>query len=130
MQALSLQRGPVMVDVAGLSLTEQEKTRLRHPLVGGVILFRRNFQDIEQLKALTAEIRSLRSPALLIAVDHEGGRVQRFLAGFTRLPPMSVLGALWQQDEAAARAAAENVGTVLAAELRACGIDLSFTPVL
>lgn len=130
MQALSLQRGPVMVDVAGFSLTEAERVRLSHPLVGGVILFRRNFQNIEQLKALTAQIRSLRSPALLIAVDHEGGRVQRFLEGFTRLPPMSVLGELWQQDEAAARAAAEDVGMVLAAELRACGIDLSFTPVL
>jgi beta-N-acetylhexosaminidase len=130
MQALSLQRGPVMVDVAGFSLTEAERARLSHPLVGGVILFRRNFQNIEQLKVLTAEIRSLRSPALLIAVDHEGGRVQRFLEGFTRLPPMSVLGELWQQDEAAARAAAEDVGVVLAAELRACGIDLSFTPVL
>ncbi len=130
MQALSLQRGPVMVDVAGFSLSEAERTRLSHPLVGGVILFRRNFQNIEQLKALTAEIRSLRNPALLIAVDHEGGRVQRFLEGFTRLPPMSVLGELWQQDAAAARAAAEDVGVVLAAELRACGIDLSFTPVL
>lgn len=130
MQTLSLQRGPVMVDVAGFRLSEAERTRLSHPLVGGVILFRRNFQNIEQLKALTADIRSLRSPALLIAVDHEGGRVQRFLEGFTRLPPMNVLGELWQQDEAAARAAAEDVGVVLAAELRACGIDLSFTPVL
>lgn len=130
MQALQLPRGPVMVDVAGLSLSAQESARLSHPLVGGVILFRRNFQNIDQLKALTAEIRSLRSPELLIAVDHEGGRVQRFLDGFTRLPPMNVLGELWQQDAAAARAAAENVGLVLAAELRACGIDLSFTPVL
>ncbi|MBA4707072.1 beta-N-acetylhexosaminidase [Aquitalea magnusonii] len=119
-----------MVDVAGFRLSEAERTRLSHPLVGGVILFRRNFQNIEQLKALTADIRSLRSPALLIAVDHEGGRVQRFLEGFTRLPPMNVLGELWQQNEAAARAAAEDVGVVLAAELRACGIDLSFTPVL
>lgn len=130
MQALNLPRGPVMVDVHGFALTAQEKARLSHPLVGGVILFRRNFHNIEQLKALTAEIRALRTPELLIAVDHEGGRVQRFLDGFTRLPPMNVLGEMWQQDEAAARAAAETVGVVLAGELRACGIDLSFTPVL
>lgn len=107
-----------------------KKRRLAHPLVGGVILFRRNFQDIEQLKALTAEIRALRSPHLLIAVDHEGGRVQRFLDGFTRLPPMQVLGRMWEQNRAAALVQAENVGYVLAAELTACGIDLSFTPVL
>lgn len=130
MQVANLPRGPVMVDVHGFGLSEQERQRLSHPLVGGVILFRRNFQNIDQLKALTAEIRALRTPELLIAVDHEGGRVQRFLDGFTRLPPMNVLGELWQQDETAARAAAENVGVVLAGELRACGIDLSFTPVL
>lgn len=130
MQALNLPRGPVMVDVHGFTLTAQEKARLSHPLVGGVILFRRNFDNVEQLKALTAEIRTLRTPELLIAVDHEGGRVQRFLDGFTRLPPMNVLGEMWQQDQAAAHAAAENVGVVLAGELRACGIDLSFTPVL
>ncbi|POZ60933.1 beta-N-acetylhexosaminidase [Chromobacterium alticapitis] len=127
---LNLPRGPVMVDIAGFALTEQERTRLSHPLVGGIILFRRNFQNIEQLRALTAEIRALRSPHLLIAVDHEGGRVQRFLDGFTRLPPMNVLGELWDQDQDEARRQAETVGYVLAAELSACGIDLSFTPVL
>ncbi|WP_293764800.1 beta-N-acetylhexosaminidase [uncultured Aquitalea sp.] len=130
MQTLHAPRGPVMVDVAGFSLTDEEKSRLSHPLVGGVILFRRNFENIEQLKALTAEIRALRSPHLLIAVDHEGGRVQRFLEGFTRLPPMSVLGALWDQAPDRACEEARQVGQVLAAELRACGVDLSFTPVL
>ena len=81
-------RGAVMVDVEGTTLTEAERQRLCHPLVGGVILFRRNFESIAQLTALTAEIHALRSPALIVAVDHEGGRVQRFLPGFTRLPPM------------------------------------------
>lgn len=131
MTTLQLPRGPVMADVAAFTLTDAERTRLCHPLVGGVILFRRNFQNVEQLRALTAEIRALRSPALLIAVDHEGGRVQRFLEGFTRLPPMQALGALWaEQGEETACAVAENVGYVLAAELRASGVDLSFTPVL
>ena len=130
MSQLTLARGPVMVDVAGLALTDAERARLCHPLVGGVILFRRNFQSIEQLKTLTAEIHALRRPALLIAVDHEGGRVQRFLDGFTRLPPMRVLGEAWERDADTAKQLAEQVGYVLAAELRACGVDLSFTPVL
>jgi beta-N-acetylhexosaminidase len=125
-----LPRGPVMVDVAGVTLTEQERERLSHPLVGGVILFRRNFESIEQLKALTAEIRCIRSPHLLIAVDHEGGRVQRFLPGFTRLPPMQLLGQACEESPGQAQNLAEAVGEVLAGELRACGIDLSFTPVL
>jgi len=129
-QPLHLPRGPVTVGVAGLTLTEAERATLEHPLVGGVILFRRNYQSVEQLKALTAEIHALRTPALLIAVDHEGGRVQRFLEGFTRLPPMSVLGRLWREDPVAALEASRTTGYVLAAELRACGIDLSFTPVL
>lgn len=119
-----------MVGVAGMSLTDDEVRQLRHPLVGGVILFRRNFESVEQLRALCAEIHALRTPALLIAADHEGGRVQRFLKGFTRLPPMRRLGQAWQADPVAARKLAETVGYVLAAELRACGVDLSFTPVL
>ncbi|AXK39921.1 beta-N-acetylhexosaminidase [Crenobacter cavernae] len=127
---LQLPRGPVMVDVAGFSLADEERARLSHPLVGGVILFRRNFHDVEQLKALTAEIRALRTPHLLIAADHEGGRVQRFIDGFTRLPPMQVLGEKRDADPAEAKRLAEVVGEVLAAELRACGVDLSFTPVL
>lgn len=119
-----------MVDVAGLTLTHAERQRLSHPLVGGVILFRRNFSSIAQVSALCAEIHAVRSPALLVAVDHEGGRVQRFLDGFTRLPPMRRLGQIWQEDAPRALDEAENVGYVLAAELRACGVDLSFTPVL
>ncbi|MGL6071431.1 beta-N-acetylhexosaminidase, partial [Craterilacuibacter sp.] len=107
-----------------------ERARLSHPLVGGVILFRRNFESVKQLKALTAEIRALRAPHLLIAVDHEGGRVQRFIPGFTRLPAMRALGEAYDADPQAALVLARDVGEVLAAELSACGIDLSFTPVL
>jgi beta-N-acetylhexosaminidase len=119
-----------MMDVAGTELAEEEAAALRHPLVGGVILFTRNYADREQLRRLTEAIHALRSPPLLIAVDHEGGRVQRFRTGFTALPPMRALGRLWDADAAAARAAAEATGYVLAAELRACGVDLSFAPVL
>jgi beta-N-acetylhexosaminidase len=119
-----------MVGVAGFTLTADEKRQLSHPLVGGVILFRRNYDSTAQLQALCAEIHALRTPALLIAADHEGGRVQRFLKGFTRLPPMRTLGELWQRDAVEACRQAETVGYVLAAELRACGVDLSFTPVL
>jgi beta-N-acetylhexosaminidase len=122
--------GPLMIDVAGTCLTPIERERLLHPMVGGVILFSRNYRDREQLAGLTAEIHALRTPRLLIAVDHEGGRVQRFRDGFTRLPPMAVLGRLWDSDPDAAVAAARDVGFVLAAELRACGVDFSFTPVL
>lgn len=124
-------RGPVMADIAAFRLTEEEKQRLLDPAVGGVILFRRNFQNIVQLKELTAEIKALRTPELIIAVDHEGGRVQRFIEGFTRLPAMNVLGQIWDKDDAsAAETAALQIGWVLATELSACGIDLSFTPVL
>lgn len=122
--------GPLMIDIAGTQLTELDRQRLTHPLVGGVILFSRNYVDPLQLEALNAEIHALRQPALLIAVDHEGGRVQRFRDGFTRLPPMAVLGRLWDQDPESAGAAARDVGYVLAAELRARGVDYSFTPVL
>jgi beta-N-acetylhexosaminidase len=131
---------PLIIDVAGLSLTAADCQRLAHPLVGGVILFGRNWQTREQLTALCHQIKSVR-PDLLIAVDHEGGRVQRFRTdGFTHLPPMAALGALWMQAEkkgeksgaSALRAcnAATAAGYVLGAELRACGVDLSFTPVL
>lgn len=123
--------GPVMLDVAGTSLDETERERLCDPLVGGVILFARNFRDSEQLCALTADIRALREPSLLIAVDHEGGRVQRFRSdGFTRLPSMRQLGTLWEHDHVAALDAARHTGLVLAAELLAHGVDLSFAPVL
>lgn len=122
--------GPLVIDIAGTELTAIDRERLCHPLVGGIILFTRNFADGPQLEHLTAEIKALRTPHLLIAVDHEGGRVQRFRPGFTRLPPMAALGAAWERDPDAALVLARQVGNVLAAELRAHGVDLSFTPVL
>ena len=122
--------GPVMLDVAGTALTAEDEARLRHPLVGGVILFARNYESPRQLAALTASIRALRSPTLLIAVDHEGGRVQRFRDGFTRIPPMRELGKIWDEHPKRARHLAQQAGYVLAAELRACDVDFSFTPVL
>jgi beta-N-acetylhexosaminidase len=122
--------GPVMLDVVGTALTEEDRRRLRHPLVGGVILFARNYESPQQLMQLTAEIHALRTPPLLIAVDHEGGRVQRFREGFTRIPPMRELGYVWDGHPKRARHLAQQAGYVLAAELRACGVDFSFTPVL
>jgi len=130
-QTLSLPPGPVIVDVAGIELSREEATRLRHPLVGGVILFTRNFESRAQLTELCAAIHACRDAPLLIAVDHEGGRVQRFRNdGFTVLPAMRRLGEVWQDDPLNALRLATQAGYVLAAELRACGIDLSFTPVL
>lgn len=122
--------GPVMVDVFGFVLTDDDRKRLLHPLTGGVILFARNYQSSSQLIALTTEIRALRTPHLLIAVDHEGGRVQRFREGFTVLPAMRILGRIWERNPSQAIHLAQDCGYVLAAELRAHGIDLSFTPVL
>jgi beta-N-acetylhexosaminidase len=122
--------GPVMLDVVGTALTADDIRRIRHPLTGGVILFARNYDNRAQLTALTAAIHEAR-PGVLIAVDHEGGRVQRFKTdGFTKLPPMRKLGELWDRDVLEATRAATDIGFVLAAELRACGVDLSFTPVL
>ena len=122
--------GPVMLDVAGLELAPAESEMLRHPLVGGVILFARNYRSPQQLCQLTAVIRALRQPELLIAVDHEGGRVQRFQEGFSRIPAMRRLGDAWNHDRARACAAARDIAYVLASELLACGVDFSFTPVL
>ncbi len=122
--------GPLMIDVAGLERSDLERERLVHPLLGGVILFKRNYRDTQQLSALCAAIHALRSPALPIAIDHEGGRVQRCREGFTHVPPMRRLGELWDRDPAGARTAAADIGYLLAAELRVCGVDLSFTPVL
>ena len=119
-----------MLDVAGTQLTAEDRRRLAHPLVGGVILFSRNFESCQQLQQLTADIHALRSPPLIIAVDHEGGRVQRFREGFTRLPPMRELGLIWDHDRRHAALLAHEVGFVLAAELRVYGVDLSFAPVL
>lgn len=122
--------GPVMLDVAGTTLTPEDEARLRHPLVGGVILFARNYASVRQLCELTASIHAVRTPPLLIAVDHEGGRVQRFRDGFTRIPAMRELGKIWDLHPKRAKHLAVQAGYVLAAELRACGVDFSFTPVL
>ncbi len=120
--------GPLMVDVAGTELSPDDIDVLRHPLVGSVLLFSRNYRDPQQLKALTAEIRSLRTPQLLIAVDHEGGRVQRFREGFTRLPPARLLGRRFDEDKRDALRLAQSIGWLLASELRAVGVDFSFAP--
>jgi beta-N-acetylhexosaminidase len=129
---------PLILDIEGHSLTVVDRRRLAHPLTGGMILFGRNWQSRAQLCDLCAEIKSIRAD-LLIAVDHEGGRVQRFRTdGFTHLPPMRALGELWSQDDKGqpgsgvlkACEAATSAGFVLASELRACGVDFSFTPVL
>ena len=122
--------GPVMLDVLGTRLTAEDEARLRHPLAGGVILFARNYESPGQLTELTAAIHALRTPPLLIAVDHEGGRVQRFRDGFTKIPAMRGLGKIWDDHPQHARHLAQQAGYVLAAELRACGVDFSFTPVL
>lgn len=122
--------GPVMLDVAGLELDHDDIRRIQHPLTGGVILFARNYKNRKQLCELTAAIHTAK-PGIVIAVDHEGGRVQRFKTdGFTSLPPMRLLGTLWDSDVLAATRLATDIGFILAAELRACGVDLSFTPVL
>lgn len=125
-----MQLGPIMLDIEGTTLSADDKRRLLHPLVGSVILFTRNYESSQQLTELTHAIHTLRNPPLLIAVDHEGGRVQRFREGFTRLPAMRTLGELWAQDPEQAKHLSKQVGYILAAELSACGVDLSFTPIL
>ena len=124
------QHAPLIIDVAGTSLTKDDRRRLKNPLTGGIILFGRNWEDRVQLTSLCRAIKSIRKD-LLICVDHEGGRVQRFRTdGFTHLPPMRTVGELWVKDQLAATNAATACGYVLAAELRSCGVDFSFTPVL
>lgn len=131
MKVVNMQeRGPVMVDIASTSLQAHERQRLLHPLVGAVILFSRNYKNKRQLKKLCDDIHALRQPSLLIAVDHEGGRVQRFREGFSRIPPMRSLGELWDSDPLAACRQASTLGEQIAAELIACSVDFSFTPVL
>ncbi len=122
--------GPVLLDVEGLALTDADRRRLLHPLVGGVILFKRNYESPEQLLALTHAVRALREPRLIVCVDQEGGRVQRFRSGFTAIPPMRALGRLWDAEPEHARAAARSVGRLIGAELSASGLDFSFAPVL
>jgi beta-N-acetylhexosaminidase len=122
--------GPVMLDIQGTAITAAERELLLHPQTGGVILFSRNFESIPQLCGLTSEIHALRDPHLIVAVDHEGGRIQRFREGFSAIPAMATLGELAQQRMAPAQEAAEQLGWLLAAELLACGLDISFAPVL
>jgi len=121
---------PVILDIAGTTLDANDRRRLAHPLTGGLILFTRNWQDRRQLTELVAEVKAIRED-LLVTIDHEGGRVQRIRTdGFTHLPAMRHYGELWMQDAMRATAAASAAGHVLASELRACGVDFSFTPVL
>lgn len=122
--------GPLMLDVEGTALNDADRRRLSHPLVGGVILFTRNYASPEQIAALCREIHSLRYPSLLIAVDHEGGRVQRFRDGFTAIPPMRAFGDLWQEHPNSAKRLVREAGYIMGAELRAVGVDFSFAPVL
>ncbi len=120
--------GPLMVDVGGVAIEPQERELLAHPQVGGVILFARNYESPEQLARLTAEVHAVRTPSLLVAVDQEGGRVQRFREGFTGLPPLRAIGRLWRAEPEAAAGLARQLGWLMAAELRAAGVDLSFAP--
>jgi beta-N-acetylhexosaminidase len=119
-----------MLDVAGTELTQDDRGRLAHPLAGGIVLFARNYASPEQLMRLTGEIHAVRHPGLIIAVDQEGGRVQRFRKGFTAIPPMRELGRIWDEQPARARQLAQETGFVLAAELRAHRVHLSLAPVL
>jgi beta-N-acetylhexosaminidase len=120
--------GPLMIDIAGTELTAEDIEVLSHPLVGSVILFTRNYRDPAQVTALTAAIRAVRTPHLLVAVDHEGGRVQRFRDGFTRLPAARLLGRRYDEDHREGLGLAHSVGWLMASELRAVGVDFSFAP--
>lgn len=130
MAAMPLPLGPVMADIRGKALLPEEHRRLLDPHVGGIILFARNYESPTQLTALCQELHALREPQLLIAVDQEGGRVQRFRDGFSRIPAMATLGQLHDRDAALALQSALACGKLIAAELRSCGVDLSFAPVL
>ena len=122
--------GPVMVDLKGTEMQPEEREMLLHPLVGGVILFTRNYQSPEQISELVDKIHKLRSPHLVVSVDHEGGRVQRFRQGFTLLPPVALLGERYLHDKKQAKQLAETCGWLMAVELRSVGVDFSFAPVL
>ena len=130
MRKVRLPPGPAVIDVVGTALTDADRERLRHPAAGGVILFARNYESPEQLMTLTEDIERLREPALPVCVDHEGGRVQRFRAGFSAIPAMRELGRLWDRDSSVARETAHAAAYVIGAELAAHGVDFSFAPVL
>ena len=120
--------GPIMVDIAGTTLTAADREVLAHPLVGSVILFTRNYTDPAQLRALVADIQSVRNPSLLVAVDHEGGRVQRFRPGFSALPPLRRIGQAFDAKASAGLEMARALGWLMATEVLACGLDFSFAP--
>jgi beta-N-acetylhexosaminidase len=120
--------GPLMIDLEGPSLKPQEREMLLHPLEGGVILFTRNYVDPDQLTALVAEIHAVRNPHLIVGVDHEGGRVQRFRTGFSRLPPARRIGHEFDLNPRSGLDLARQLGWLMAAELRAAGVDISFAP--
>lgn len=122
--------GPVLIGIPGLELDAASRESLKHPAVGGVVLFSRNFHDRAQLVRLVDEIHAVQDPRLLVAIDQEGGRVQRLTDGFTRLPPLGVLGRLYASDPLKAQDMSYRHGRVMAMEMLACGIDLSFAPVL
>ncbi|VAW81708.1 beta-N-acetylglucosaminidase [hydrothermal vent metagenome] len=122
--------GPVMVDIQGLELQPEERDMLQHPAVGGVILFSRNYASPEQLRVLTEQLHAIRQPRLLITVDQEGGRVQRFRDGFFRLPPVGRFGELYDQDHERGLVTACEAGWLMASEVLSVGVDLSFAPVL
>ena len=130
MRKVRLRPGPVVADVVGPALSDEDRERLRHPAAGAVILFARNYENPEQLRLLVEEIQKLREPELVVCVDHEGGRVQRFREGFTAIPPMRELGRLWDRDKEAAKRVARAIAYVIAAEIGAHGVDFSFAPVL
>lgn len=130
MRKLRAPLGPAVIDVVGTALADEDRARLRHPAAGAVILFSRNYDNPGQLDSLIEEIRRLREPQLLVCVDHEGGRVQRFREGFTAVPAMRELGRLWDRDREAAKQAAGGAAYIIGAELGARGIDFSFAPVL
>ena len=122
--------GPVMLDLVGTSIAQEEREMMLHPQTGGVILFTRNYESPEQMTEMVGEIHSLRSQHLLVAVDHEGGRVQRFKDGFTHIPAAATYGDHYKQNKKEAKNLAELCGWLMAAECRATGIDISFAPVL
>ena len=121
--------GPLMIDIAGTSLTEEDKELIQHPLIGGIIYFSRNYESVEQISRLSRQIRQL-NPEVLIAVDQEGGRVQRFKDGFTRLPAMQQFLPLYRKQPDAALRLVEDCGWLMAVELLTVGVDFSFAPVL